>query len=690
MIFWKLLLLSLSLKMSARGLVIAAGHPTLLFLLLLYWSGYAYSDAKSSSSSSECYSSCGSLPNISYPFRLKDDPKGCGQKQFELACENNRAILYLLSEKYYVLNINYTIATIRVVDVRIDRRNCSSLPLHFSPPDNLFSDYTSGYYGEFSPVVVLVNCHERPIKQTEQNTVNHYYMDLAAAGSNSNCFNNYYTPLRRNHSYILKGYVLTSDLAELCTVEAVVPIADEPFLGGRNLSLLDIHNAMANGFELYYLKSWACPGDRSYFHCLMEQNQIGFPFVGYRPNGGFLYMGISFYKHKHANFLGFRISVGLPIPANDNRLYPGIIGLSILGCILLSIPIGYFLVARALIGLPLYLAFLVYKFWKRHAWINNDIENFLLSQDNLVPISYSYSKISKMTSSFNHKVGEGGFGLVYKGELKSGRIVAVKVLKMSTATAREFINEVATVGRIYHLNVVRLVGFHAGRSKRALIYDFMPNGSLEKYIFSEQGAFSLTYKQMFDISLGVARGIEYLHDGCDMKILHFDIKPHNILLDENFIPKISDFGLAKLYPTDDSIVSLTAARGTFGYMAPELLYNNIGGVSHKADIYSFGILLMEMTSKRRNLNAYADHTSQIYFPSWVYVQLNKGKGIEMEDANEEEKVLVNKMMLVALWCIQMKPIDRPSMSKVVEMLEGCVELIPMPPKPSLCPQEMSN
>ena len=200
----------------------------------------------------------------------------------------------------------------------------------------------------------------------------------------------------------------------------------------------------------------------------------------------------------------------------------------------------------------------------------------------------------------------------------------------------------------------------------------------------------MTYKQMFDISLRVARGIEYLHDGCDTKILHFDIKPHNILLDENFVPKISDFGLAKLYPTDDSIVSLTAARGTFGYMAPELLYNNIGGVSHKVDVYSFGILLMEMTGRRKSLNAYADHTSQIYFPSWVYVQFNKGKEIEMEDANEEEKVLVNKMMLVALWCIQMKPIDRPSMGKVVEMLEGSVELIPMPPKPSLCPQEMSN
>ncbi|XP_052171600.1 rust resistance kinase Lr10-like isoform X2 [Diospyros lotus] len=510
-----------------------------------------------------------------------------------------------------------------------------------------------------------------------------YYIDLAV-GSNSNGFNNY-SSLRRNHWYMLVGYVEMSDLAEFCTVEGVVPVAAEPFLNDRNVSLLDIiHSAMANGFELRYYKYELCLAERSYFHCLNEGKYIEFSFNGDLFN-------FNWHLHNYdANFLGFGIYINLPMPANGGRLYPRIIGFSIIGCILLSISIGYFLVARALIGLSLYLAFLVYKFRRRHVWMNNDIENFLLSQDNLMPISYSYSKISKMTSSFNHKVGEGGFGLVYKGKLKSGRIVAVKVLKMSTAIAREFINEVATIGRIYHLNVVRLVGFHAGRSKRALIYDFMPNGSLEKYIFSEEGAFSLTYKQMFDISLGVARGIEYLHDGCDMKILHFDIKPHNILLDENFVPKISDFGLAKLYPTDYSIVSLTAARGTFGYMAPELLYNNIGGVSHKADVYSFGILLMEMAGRRRNLNAYADHTSQIYFPSWVYVQFNKGKGIEMGDASEEEKVLVNKMMLVALWCIQMKPIDRPSMSKVVEMLEGSAELIPMPPKPSLCPQEMSN
>ncbi|KAM3693134.1 hypothetical protein ACJW31_08G143100 [Castanea mollissima] len=171
--------------------------------------------------------------------------------------------------------------------------------------------------------------------------------------------------------------------------------------------------------------------------------------------------------------------------------------------------------------------------------------------------------------------------------------------------------------------------------------------------------------------------------GCDMQILHFDIKPHNILLDENFIPKVADFGLAKLYPIDDSIVSLIAARGTLGYIAPKLFYKNIGAVSYKANVYSFGMLLLETASKRKNLNAFVEHSSQIYFPTWVYGQFNEGNDIEMEDAAEEEEKTVKKMIIVALWCIQMKPSDRPSMNKVVEMLEGEVECLQMPSKPFL-------
>ncbi|MBA0758974.1 hypothetical protein Gotri_021918, partial [Gossypium trilobum] len=186
---------------------------------------------------------------------------------------------------------------------------------------------------------------------------------------------------------------------------------------------------------------------------------------------------------------------------------------------------------------------------------------------------------------------------------------------------------------------------------------------------------------MFDIVLGVAQGIHYLHQGCDMQILHFDIKPHNILLDENFNPKVSDFGLAKLYSVDDSIVSLTAARGTIGYIAPELVYKNLGGISYKADVYSFGMLLMEMVGRRKNMNAFVDRTSQIYFPSWIYDRLDQGEDMELGDVSDDEKVMVRKMIITAFWCIQLLPIDRPSMSKVLKMLEGDVELLEMPPKP---------
>ncbi|KAI5344177.1 hypothetical protein L3X38_012054 [Prunus dulcis] len=147
---------------------------------------------------------------------------------------------------------------------------------------------------------------------------------------------------------------------------------------------------------------------------------------------------------------------------------------------------------------------------------------------------------------------------------------------------------------------------------------------------------------MYEVSLRMARGIEYLHQGCDMQILHFDIKPHNVLLDESFVPKVADFGLAKLYPTDNSIV--TAARGTMGYIAPELFYKNIIGVSNKANVCSFRMLLMEMGSRRKNFNAFVEHSSQVYFPSWAHDQYSEGKDLEICDDTEEEKKIIEKIV----------------------------------------------
>ncbi|XP_074328853.1 rust resistance kinase Lr10-like isoform X2 [Apium graveolens] len=351
---------------------------------------------------------------------------------------------------------------------------------------------------------------------------------------------------------------------------------------------------------------------------------------------------------------------------------------------------GMILAARFALGIPFLLALLAYKTKKRHLSMYDSIEDFLQAQNNLMPIRYAYSDIKKFTNNFREKLGEGGFGSVYKGKLRSGSFVAVKILGKSKATAQEFINEVATSGRIYHVNVVQLIGFCFEGPKRALIYEFMPNGSLEKYIFSKEGTeeeiVSLSWEKMYEISCKVASGIDYLHRGCDMQILHFDIKPHNILLDKNFNPTISDFGLAKLYATDDSIVTLTAARGTVGYMAPEMFYKNIGGISYKADVYSFGMLLMEMAGRKKNSNPFIDQVSQIHFPSWIYDQFTEGKELEMEDATVDERMLVKKMIIVALWCIQMKPSERPPMNKVIEMLEGDIEHLVMPSKPFLYPQ----
>ncbi|XXG62434.1 hypothetical protein AAC387_Pa05g0791 [Persea americana] len=288
-----------------------------------------------------------------------------------------------------------------------------------------------------------------------------------------------------------------------------------------------------------------------------------------------------------------------------------------------------------------------------------------------------------MTKDFKEELGQGGYGTVFKGKLSRGGLVAIKMLKTSKGNGQEFINEVATIGRIHHVNVVRLIGFCSEGSKRALIYEFMANGSLEKYVFMHEKINNLCWNKMYQIALGIARGIEYLHQGCDMRILHFDIKPHNILLDEKFTPKVSDFGLAKLYATEQSIVSVTAARGTMGYIAPELLYKTLGGVSHKSDVYSFGMLLLEMAGRRKNIDAFAEHSSQIYFPLWVYDQLHKGEELVMVDIADNDNETAKKMMIVALWCIQLIPTERPSMSKVIEMLVGSIEDLHMPPKPLL-------
>ncbi|XP_027106957.1 rust resistance kinase Lr10 [Coffea arabica] len=299
------------------------------------------------------------------------------------------------------------------------------------------------------------------------------------------------------------------------------------------------------------------------------------------------------------------------------------------------------------------------------------IGQFLEDYKALKPSRYSYSDIKKITGNFSEKLGEGGYGTVYKGKLSNEVFVAVKVLNNSKGGGEDFINEVGTIGQIHHVNIVRLVGYCADGYRGVLVYEFLPNHSLEKFTSSENERNLLGLEKLHNIALGIAKGIEYLHQGCEQRILHFDIKPHNILLDQNFNPKISDFGQAKLCSKEQSAVSMTAARGTMGYIAPEVFSRNFGKVSHKSDVYSFGMLLIEMVGGRKNIKIGGqDNSAEAYFPEWIYNKLDQGEEITIQIDNEDDKITAKKLMIIGLWCIQWYPVDRPSMKAVIQMLEA--------------------
>ncbi|CAA2957647.1 rust resistance kinase Lr10-like [Olea europaea subsp. europaea] len=341
--------------------------------------------------------------------------------------------------------------------------------------------------------------------------------------------------------------------------------------------------------------------------------------------------------------------------------------------VILGVSIGLFsfvLVVVALYGF--------YRVKKRNE--NKRIEQFLEDYKALRPARYSYADIKKITNGFRSKLGKGGYGTVFKGKLSNDILVAVKVLNNIKGNGDEFINEVSTIGKIHHVNVVRLVGYCADGYRRALVYEFLPNDSLNKFISSGNQSHTLGWEKLHKIALGIAKGIDYLHQGCNQRILHFDIKPHNILLDHNLSPKVADFGLAKMCSKDQSVVTMTAARGTIGYIAPEVFSRNFGKVSYKSDIYSFGMLLLDLVGGRKNFHARATDSSQVYFPEWMYNQLDKGEDIEIQIEREEDTKIAKRLIIVGLWCIQWYPADRPSMKVVIQMLDG--ENMPvMPPNP---------
>ncbi|KAL2941311.1 LEAF RUST 10 DISEASE-RESISTANCE LOCUS RECEPTOR-LIKE PROTEIN KINASE-like 2.1 [Bienertia sinuspersici] len=559
--------------------------------------------------------SCGSVQNIGYPFwgNNRHRPKYCGMPEYLLTCKNNtvsiKAVQSILSS-LSVVSINTDSLTLVVSQKNLldycylqDKNNTRLSNL------KVVADHSINlYYGCSSNCTsrYSYNCDDR----TNNNGSTYYYFDKPSYNVSSkscSCKDSVSIPINRRGLDELRSSTDNESLSSIMTKWPEVKIG-------------------------YTVKMAEC------FKCEQSGGRCGSPpddgssnqFICYCPDGPQpLVCGIS----------------------------SGIVAL-VLGIVMFA-ALVYSARKRST---SKKLSFL----WSNTKKRNQNIEAFLKSYGSIVPKRYTYANIKKITNSFKDKLGEGGYGCVYKGRLHDGRLVAVKKMKILKGDGKDFINEVLSISRTNHVNVVTLLGFCFEGTKRALVFEFIPNGSLEKFMFSHESGQALQWETMLDIALGIARGLDYLHRGCTTRILHFDIKPHNILLDKEFHPKITDFGLARLCSAKNSIISMSDARGTIGYIAPE------------SDVYSYGMMLLDLVCGRKHSASNAQISSEMYFPDWTYSQLE----VEIQGIiNEEKKELERKMILAGLWCIQTYPLNRPPMNRVVQMLEGSLESLEMPPKP---------
>ncbi|XP_039172107.1 LEAF RUST 10 DISEASE-RESISTANCE LOCUS RECEPTOR-LIKE PROTEIN KINASE-like 2.4 [Eucalyptus grandis] len=577
---------------------------------------------------------CGNIQGVGYPFWGGNRSESCGYPALRLDCENNTASITISNVKYKVLDFYPDTDVLQIAREDFSAGICSPDFTNTTLDPALFS-ILNGYINS----TFIYGCASKPTGNVSSNFL---------------CTDSYVIPEA-------VGYVIPEALGqERCLGSVVVPVSQTlPSQLGK--SRASVEKILQQGFEVKLgVDTAACkecaPGVCSYdlstnktvCHCAdgSSGSATCVPSAAGGPQGQ---PGSKGFHGWGEIFSAGVLAIGVSISA-----------------------IGTIFIFKITNGIfPWKL--LLFKKEK-----DQDVEKLMGIHGSLVPKRYRYIDLKKMTNSFSEKLGQGGFGVVYKGKIGDGCPVAVKILTESKSSPEEFINEVVSITRTSHVNVITLLGFCFEGNKRGLIFEYMPNGSLDKFISAGR---ALNMNSLYQIAIGIAHGLEYLHRGCNTRILHFDIKPQNILLDRDFIPKISDFGLAKLCHGQESAVSIPGMRGTIGFIAPEVFNRNLGRVSHKSDVYSYGMLVLQMVGIR-NSDIKVSNSSEMYFPEWIYKNLEVGKHLKLPmNVTEEEEVLARKMLIVSLWCIQTNPFDRPPIAKVIEMLEGSFELLQMPPKP---------
>ncbi|KAL3740619.1 hypothetical protein ACJRO7_021828 [Eucalyptus globulus] len=305
---------------------------------------------------------------------------------------------------------------------------------------------------------------------------------------------------------------------------------------------------------------------------------------------------------------------------------------------------------------------------------------------NAESLQYDFATIKTATDNFSHqnKLGEGGFGEVFQGRLPNGQQIAVKRLSQGSGQgAVEFKNEVLLVAKLQHRNLVRMLGFCLEGEEKLLVYEFVPNKSLDYFLFDPEKSKQLNWSRRYKIVCGIARGMLYLHEDSRLRIIHRDLKASNILLDSEMIPKISDFGMARIVVVDQTQANTNKIVGTFGYMSPE--YAMHGQFSAKSDVYSFGVLLLELISGKKNSSFYQSDGSED-LASYVWKNWRDGTPLvvldpAVGDSYSRDEVL--RCLHIGLLCVQEDPMDRPTMANIVLMLNSYSVSLALPQQPAL-------
>ncbi|XP_030478455.2 LEAF RUST 10 DISEASE-RESISTANCE LOCUS RECEPTOR-LIKE PROTEIN KINASE-like 2.4 [Cannabis sativa] len=614
-------------------------NEVMLFIILAFQSIFLIALSLSLDCNVSLFS-CGNITNIDFPFWGESRPLHCGYPRLKLNCYQNQTTIELANIKYNVFELNKSSRILKLERSELFRGICS--PGSKGMTGNI--DLMPGLL-EYAPGSGNMS----------------FFYNCTKHGGNSVEIGDFSCP---NGSIFKNGYYGLEMESRRCSWNVSVGIES------RGIGFAQVDGAVRQGFQVSYTEASIgnCTACISKFNGFCDYDYNSTKFLCHHPKP----------PHQGTPWKHYWTIAGVSLTA-------------IIGVIAILIVFFYKRksVSRKLISKKKRKRdrFHVEDFIK-----NNYASSFTLKR-------YTYANVKRMTNSFVEKIGEGGFSIVYKGHLSNGTIVAIKVLKEAKSNGQDFINEVASIGAIMHKNVVSLLGFCYEGNRRALIYEYMPKGSLDKFIFNHKNNTNtnnsrLEWKTLYEIAIGIARGLKYLHQDCSATILHFDIKPHNILLDFDFCPKISDFGLAKLWQRDGSGVSLLKGRGTIGYTAPEMHNRNFGEVSYKSDVYSYGMMVLEMVGGRKNIDTSVSRTSAIYYPHWAHKHVNDDDDGELlknicEEImeNEDDEMMARKMIIVSLWCIQAMPFNRPSMFNVVQMMEGSLESLHMPPKPILSLQK---